>query len=96
MQRCVITGPDAQNTHSILLSASVAQDTPIQRELKLDFFASELRLRGDEPVVQPHANDKGDVLCWNGEVYLFYSGLFMMALANVISLVCCRFLKGLM
>lgn len=33
----------------------------------LEFYASELRLRGDAPIVQPHV-EGGDVLCWNGEV----------------------------
>lgn len=36
-------------------------------DLELDFFASELRLRGDAPVVQPHEK-AGNVFCWNGEV----------------------------
>ena len=35
----------------------------------LDFFASELCLRGDAPVAQPHVSESGDVLCWNGEVW---------------------------
>jgi hypothetical protein len=35
--------------------------------LLLDFFASELRLRGNEEVVQPHEH-AGDIFCWNGEV----------------------------
>jgi hypothetical protein len=30
--------------------------------------ASELRLRGKFPVVQPHRDVEGNVLCWNGEV----------------------------
>ncbi|KAK1229384.1 hypothetical protein PQX77_007561 [Marasmius sp. AFHP31] len=34
----------------------------------MEFFASELRLRGDLPVIQPHEKD-GDILCWNGEVF---------------------------
>jgi hypothetical protein len=36
--------------------------------IHLDFFASELCLRGDAPVAQPHVSENGDVLCWNGEV----------------------------
>ncbi|EGO25517.1 hypothetical protein SERLADRAFT_368911 [Serpula lacrymans var. lacrymans S7.9] len=31
-------------------------------------FASELRLRGQVPIVQPHQAD-GNILCWNGEVF---------------------------
>jgi hypothetical protein len=42
-----------------------------QTPLVLEFFASELRLRGQALIVQPHVMD-GDVLCWNGEVYLLY------------------------
>jgi hypothetical protein len=35
----------------------------------VELFASELRLRGDTRVVQPHAHGvDGNVLCWNGEV----------------------------
>ncbi|KIY45371.1 hypothetical protein FISHEDRAFT_23907, partial [Fistulina hepatica ATCC 64428] len=38
--------------------------------LVLDFFASELRLRGNQPIVQPHESpEHRDVLCWNGEVF---------------------------
>lgn len=64
------TGPDAQNTHSVILASinGPTSDNGNTRELKLEFFASELRLRGDEPVVQPHRNERGDVFCWNGEV----------------------------
>jgi hypothetical protein len=40
-----------------------------EKGLLLDFFASELRLRGDNPVVQPHVHN-GDIFCWNGEVSL--------------------------
>jgi hypothetical protein len=36
--------------------------------LDVEFFASELRLRGDAPIVQPHQQD-GDVFCWNGEAF---------------------------
>ncbi|KZT21680.1 hypothetical protein NEOLEDRAFT_1073160 [Neolentinus lepideus HHB14362 ss-1] len=38
--------------------------------MDLTFFSSELRLRGDEPVVQPHhAGHGSDVLCFNGEIF---------------------------
>lgn len=37
------------------------------RHLLLNFFASELCLRGDSEVVQPHVKDQ-NILCWNGEV----------------------------
>ena len=38
------------------------------KDVEFDFFASELRLRGDEPVAQPHHDVAGNILCWNGEV----------------------------
>ncbi|KAF9243921.1 asparagine synthase-domain-containing protein [Melanogaster broomeanus] len=38
------------------------------KDLILELYASELRLRGDAPIVQPHVQG-GDVLCWNGEVF---------------------------
>ena len=38
--------------------------------LKLTFDASELRLRGDAFVKQPHTDGGGNILCWNGEVCL--------------------------
>ncbi|KAI0670083.1 asparagine synthase-domain-containing protein [Trametes maxima] len=51
-------GPDAQGT----LQCDVKQ-------LRLTFYASELRLRGDVFIKQPHTDDCGNVLCWNGEVF---------------------------
>ncbi|KAI0307607.1 asparagine synthase-domain-containing protein [Multifurca ochricompacta] len=56
-------GPDAQHRHQITLES----DNGIT--IHLDFFASELRLRGDAPVVQPHVHEGGDALCWNGEIF---------------------------
>lgn len=50
-------GPDAQETMRI----AVENHT-------LSFFASELRLRGDAYIAQPHRDDDGNILCWNGEV----------------------------
>jgi hypothetical protein len=47
--------------------------------LVLDFFVSELRLRGDAPIVQPHEKD-GNVFCWNGEVS---SALYPTRIASV-------------
>ncbi|KAG1783721.1 asparagine synthase-domain-containing protein [Suillus placidus] len=68
-------GPDAQGTYHVRVqgtcSGEVAQaSSPSETcgpALDLEFFASELRLRGDAPIVQPHQQD-GDVFCWNGEV----------------------------
>jgi hypothetical protein len=57
-------GPDAQSTRHI----RVVGDP--QTSINLQLFASELRLRGDVDIVQPHCTDRvdSDVLCWNGEV----------------------------
>ncbi|KAI0651670.1 asparagine synthase-domain-containing protein [Trametes meyenii] len=51
-------GPDAQET----LKRDVKQ-------LHLTFYASELHLRGDVSIEQPHSDGEGNVLCWNGEVF---------------------------
>ncbi|KAH9947984.1 asparagine synthase-domain-containing protein [Amylocystis lapponica] len=51
-------GPDAQDS----------VHTRVQN-LSLDFFASELRLRGDAFIAQPHRDPNGNVLCWNGEIF---------------------------
>jgi len=56
-------GPDTQGGHQTTLK------TACGGVVELDFFASELRLRGGVPVTQPHVNGCGDVLCWNGEVW---------------------------
>ncbi|KAF8203066.1 asparagine synthase-domain-containing protein [Pholiota molesta] len=72
-------GPDAQNTHLLSFSAPpqtweasdaawCSTDNGPSLTLDIAFYASELRLRGDFPIVQPHARD-GNVLCWNGEVF---------------------------
>ena len=56
-------GPDAQQTCSKILRPDSSEGD----ELQLRFFASELQLRGNQAVVQPH-QEGGDVFCWNGEV----------------------------
>lgn len=68
-------GPDAQGTHHVRVQricSGEAQAPSLSNTcspaIDLEFFASELRLRGDAPVVQPHQQD-GDVFCWNGEVF---------------------------
>jgi len=66
-------GPDAQ-TSCWLKSSIEKQSGPLYSDvhLHLELHASELRLRGNSPVVQPHMKD-GNILCWNGEViYLFH------------------------
>ncbi|KAJ3759599.1 asparagine synthase-domain-containing protein [Lentinula raphanica] len=50
-------GPDARKSCCISFHS-----------LSLELFSSELRLRGNTRVVQPHQNIYGDILCWNGEV----------------------------
>lgn len=55
----VILGPDAQDSVHIH-----------EQNIKLTFFGSELRLRGDESIIQPHRDLDGNVMCWNGEVCL--------------------------
>ncbi|EPT04161.1 hypothetical protein FOMPIDRAFT_1027956 [Fomitopsis schrenkii] len=51
-------GPDAQGT--VVLQ---------EGNYCLSFNASELRLRGDSSVSQPHRDDQGNILCWNGEIF---------------------------
>ena len=58
-----VTGPDAQRVHGVQLKG------PNGRRVDLDLFGSELCLRGDALVTQPHVDAKtSNVLCWNGEV----------------------------
>ncbi|KAF9036442.1 hypothetical protein BDZ89DRAFT_1157526 [Hymenopellis radicata] len=61
-----LRGPDAQRNHLLSLDNGNGSHT-----LELNFFASELRLRGtDYSVDQPHIRGQdGDVFCWNGEVF---------------------------
>ena len=60
LEKCA--GPDAQYRHQTTLNSGGGVT------VHLDFFVSELRLRGNAPVVQPHVHGNGNVLCWNGEV----------------------------
>ncbi|KAJ6627189.1 asparagine synthase-domain-containing protein [Mycena sp. CBHHK59/15] len=63
-------GPDSQDAQRVLLTASdnLSNSTAgYNRVIILDLFASELRLRGRDPVVQPHEQD-GNIFCWNGEI----------------------------
>ncbi|KAG6381366.1 hypothetical protein JVT61DRAFT_5780 [Boletus reticuloceps] len=63
-------GPDAQHAMSISfpLRSALCSSSEISGRCILEFYASELRLRGNIPIVQPHT-ESGDVLCWNGEVF---------------------------
>ncbi|CDO72408.1 hypothetical protein BN946_scf184977.g107 [Trametes cinnabarina] len=58
MRLNVPTGPDAQGTLSRDFDG-----------VRLNIYASELRLRGDFEVKQPHTDAQGNILCWNGEVF---------------------------
>ncbi|THU94866.1 hypothetical protein K435DRAFT_966719 [Dendrothele bispora CBS 962.96] len=65
-------GPDAQSSCFHSLDYSQSQNTSRCEDVKtnilqLEFFSSELRLRGNLPVIQPHQRN-GNVLCWNGEI----------------------------
>ncbi|KAF7339870.1 Asparagine synthetase domain-containing protein 1 [Mycena venus] len=55
-------GPDSQDTRRASVTGSDGA------AVVLDLFASELRLRGRDPVVQPHEQD-GNIFCWNGEIF---------------------------
>lgn len=59
-------GPDAQKMHKMSLASSLEAKNGVSRILDLEFYASELRLRGQFPVVQPHIRGE-NILCWNGE-----------------------------
>ncbi|KAI6005188.1 asparagine synthase-domain-containing protein [Pisolithus orientalis] len=64
-------GPDAQTSYTFRLPALRRNPSEGQArgtELQIEFFASELLLRGHTAVVQPHQKE-GDVFCWNGEVF---------------------------
>ncbi|KAI6133235.1 asparagine synthase-domain-containing protein [Pisolithus croceorrhizus] len=66
-------GPDAQTLCTVRLPVShparnSSEGQARGGELQIDFFASELLLRGRAAVVQPHQQE-GDVFCWNGEVF---------------------------
>ncbi|KAI0757184.1 asparagine synthase-domain-containing protein [Daedaleopsis nitida] len=51
-------GPDARSTAHCCT-----------QQYRLTFCASELRLRGDAFIKQPHEDSEGNILCWNGEVF---------------------------
>jgi asparagine synthetase B (glutamine-hydrolysing) len=61
-------GPDARHATSIGFPtrSTACSSSEIPTGHILEFYASELRLRGVAPIVQPHMGS-GDVLCWNGE-----------------------------
>ncbi|EAU92919.2 asparagine synthase [Coprinopsis cinerea okayama7 len=68
-------GPDYQQTLSIEVPTrridksdeSEAESLSPPGHVRADFYGSELRLRGNCDVQQPHQRD-GNMLCWNGEV----------------------------
>ncbi|KAJ2928771.1 hypothetical protein H1R20_g8336, partial [Candolleomyces eurysporus] len=59
-------GPDFQA--SVIERIPQGTDTEGSVELVAEFYGSELRLRGDSPIQQPHQKD-GNILCWNGEIF---------------------------
>ncbi|KAG2023253.1 asparagine synthase [Coprinopsis cinerea AmutBmut pab1-1] len=69
-------GPDYQQTLSIEVPTrridksdeSEAESLSPPGHVRADFYGSELRLRGNCDVQQPHQRD-GNMLCWNGEVF---------------------------
>lgn len=56
-------GPDAQNLHRVQID-----DAQNVEQLTSQFYSTVLHLRGPEVVPQPRIS-KGDVLCWNGEIF---------------------------
>lgn len=61
-------GPDVQRQ----LDVSI-QRTDNRGDMPLHFFASELQLRGTDIAKQPHHDiDDQNILCWNGEVRVFW------------------------
>ncbi|KAI5123605.1 hypothetical protein M0805_003421 [Coniferiporia weirii] len=65
-------GPDAYECHQVVVATDEGSSLDVR------FFASELRLRGDKPVIQPHRSSKA-AFCWNGEVF---EGLELSASEN--------------
>ncbi|KAI0321107.1 asparagine synthase-domain-containing protein [Amylostereum chailletii] len=69
LKRCLqeankFRGPDSQRIERLDIQNSSS------RSFKLECFASELLLRGDRAIVQPHIHpETGDILCWNGEIF---------------------------
>ncbi|KAF9015369.1 asparagine synthase-domain-containing protein [Cyathus striatus] len=55
--------PDACDEHNISIMNKDGSSG-----VRIHFFASELQLRGEAPVIQPHRRE-GKVLCWNGEIF---------------------------
>ncbi|KAF8912868.1 asparagine synthase [Gymnopilus junonius] len=65
-------GPDDQKSISLSwsqlpFSVDGSNNNLHMSTFMIDFYASELRLRGGGPIVQPHARGK-NILCWNGEI----------------------------
>ncbi|KIL70625.1 hypothetical protein M378DRAFT_183249 [Amanita muscaria Koide BX008] len=60
-------GPDAQNEHRICIQGH--RESPnLKSTISISFVASELRLRGESFITQPHLK-VGNILCWNGEIF---------------------------
>ncbi|PFH54671.1 hypothetical protein AMATHDRAFT_134515 [Amanita thiersii Skay4041] len=63
-------GPDSQNDYQLTRTTTwlTCSSNGGPLSYSIHFFASELRLRGNTPVEQPHFKH-GNVLCWNGEIF---------------------------
>jgi hypothetical protein len=59
-------GPDSQNEHRFSIHGHSAAAIK-QATTNFCFVASELKLRGEAFIDQPHIRG-GNILCWNGEV----------------------------
>lgn len=77
-------GPDAQHATSIGFPtrSAACSSSEVSTGHVLEFYASELRLRGVAPILQPHMGG-GDVLCWNGEVRQSSESLTTSSLSSV-------------
>ncbi|KAI9294938.1 hypothetical protein K502DRAFT_365425 [Neoconidiobolus thromboides FSU 785] len=55
-------GPDAQDEYKLNININ-------NKTIEILFYGFVLHLRGDNVVKQPIVNDRGDVLCFNGEIF---------------------------
>ena len=66
-------GPDSRRCLEAVIKNDSTEAEPSDGGLMLWFFASELLLRGDMMVVQPHHDEElENLFCWNGEVCMLY------------------------
>ncbi|TFK30642.1 hypothetical protein FA15DRAFT_19968 [Coprinopsis marcescibilis] len=73
-QSNALRGPDYQQNvrvdikHNSLSSCTPDQHCQDSGSFIAEFYASELRLRGNAAIQQPHQRS-GSILCWNGEIF---------------------------